>query len=247
VPFASLKALEDVPSEFLDLKLVFVADGVTIKTIHFEYGDSIPESEVPAVPAKEGYTGAWPELDLTDVTFSRTLEAVYTPLDSSVASTAVRGDGVQSLVLVEGSFRPGAAVEADVLSSGEAPEDAPALSRGTKSLEELSVSVTGSADESSGYRVRYLAPETDRVTSTITLYVREGGGAWQETDYDTLGNYLCFNVDSSDFELLAVERPADMTRVIIIGAAAVLLVLIITVGSIVRHKRAVRPAGKHGK
>ena len=48
-------------------------------------------------------------------------------------------------------------------------------------------------------------------------------------------------------ELLAVERPADMTRVIIIGAAAVLLVLIITVGSIVRHKRAVRPAGKHGK
>ena len=247
VPFASLKALEDVPSEFLDLKLVFVADGVTIKTIHFEYGDSIPENEVPAVPAKEGYTGAWPELDLTNVTFSRTLEAVYTPLDSSVASTAVRGDGVQSLVLVEGSFRPGAAVEADVISSGEAPEDAPALSRGTKSLEELSVSVTGSADESSGYRVRYLAPETDRVTSTIALYVREGGGAWQETDYDTLGNYLCFDVDSSDFELLAVERPADMTRVIIIGAAAVLLVLIITVGSIVRHKRAVRPAGKHGK
>ena len=247
VPFASLKALEDVPSEFLDLKLVFVADGVTIKTIHFEYGDSIPESEVPAVPAKEGCTGAWPELDLTNVTFSRTLEAVYTPLDSSVASTAVRGDGVQSLVLVEGSFRPGAAVEADVLSSGEAPEDAPTLSRGTKSLEELSVSVTGSADESSGYRVRYLAPETDRVTSTITLYVREGGGAWQETDYDTLGNYLCFDVDSSDFELLAVERPADMTRVIIIGAAAVLLVLIITIGSIVRHKRAVRPAGKHGK
>ncbi|MGI6027643.1 MAG: GLUG motif-containing protein [Candidatus Scatomorpha sp.] len=246
VPFASLKALEDVPSEFLDLKLVFVADGVTIKTIHFEYGDSIPESEVPAVPAKEGCTGAWPELDLTNVTFSRTLEAVYTPLDTSVASTAVRGDGVQSLVLVEGSFQPGAAVEADVLSSGEAPEDAPALSRGTKSLEELSVSVTGSADEGSGYRVRYLAPEPDRATSTIALYVREGG-AWQEKDYDTLGNYLCFDVDSSDFELLAVERPADMTRVIIIGAAAVVLVLIITIGSIVRHKRAVRPAAKHSK
>ena len=52
---------------------------------------------------------------------------------------------------------------------------------------------------------------------------------------------------SSDFELLAVERAADMTRVIMNGAAAVLLVLIITVGSIVRHKRAVRPAGKHGK
>lgn len=115
---------------------------------------------------------------------------------------------MQSLVLVEGSFRPGAAVEADVISSGEAPEDAPALSRGTKSLEELSVSVTGSADESSGYRVRYLAPETDRVTSTIALYVREGGGAWQETDYDTLGNYLCFDVDSSDFELLGGGAPA---------------------------------------
>ncbi len=246
VPFSSLKALEDVPSEFLDLKLVFVADGVTIKTIYFEYGDSIPESEIPAVPAKEGYTGVWPELDLSRVTFSRTLEAVYTPLDTSVASTTVRGDGVQALVLVEGSFEPGASVEADVLSSGEAPEDAPALSRGTKSIEELSISVTGSADESSGYRVRYLAPEKERSTSTIALYVREGG-AWQEKDYDTLGNYLCFNVDSADFELLAVERPADMTRVIIIGAAAVVLVLIITIGSITRHRKSPSAVGKHGK
>ena len=65
VPFASLKALEGVPSEFLDLKLVFSADGQVIKTIHFEYGDSIDVSEIPAVPEKEGYTGAWPELDLS--------------------------------------------------------------------------------------------------------------------------------------------------------------------------------------
>ena len=96
VPFASLKALEGVPSEFLDLKLVFSADGQVIKTIHFEYGDSIDVSEIPAVPEKEGYTGAWPELDYERVTFSRTLEAVYTPLDTSVASAEVRGDGVQA-------------------------------------------------------------------------------------------------------------------------------------------------------
>lgn len=240
VPYASLKALEGIPAEFLDLKLVFVADGQTIKTIRFEYGDSIAESEVPAVPEKEGYTGSWPELDLTNVTFSQTLEAVYTPLDTSVASAEVRGDGVQALVLVEGSFRPGASVEASVLTSGEAPEDAPELSRGTQAIEELSVSVSGSADDSGAYRVRYLAPEKERATSTIALYVREDG-TWRETDYDTLGNYLCFDVGSSDFELLAVERPADMTRVIIIGAAAVVLVLIVTIGSITRRKKAVKP------
>ena len=242
VPFASLKALEDVPAEFLDLKLVFVADGVTIKTIHFEYGDSITEAEVPAVPEKEGYTGAWPEFDLTNLTFSRTLEAVYTPLDTSVASAEGRDGGVQAIVLVEGSFKPGASVEATLLSSGEAPADVPALSRGTKSIEELSVTVTGSADEAAGYSVRYLAPEQERATSEIALYVREEGGTWQEKDYVVLGNYLCFDVDGPNFELFSVERPADMTRVIIIGAAVVVLVLIITIGSITRHKS--RSGGK---
>ena len=123
-----------------------------------------------------------------------------------------------------------------LLSSGETPADAPALSRGTKSLEELSVSVSGSADESAGYRVRYLAPATDRVTSDIALYVKEDG-QWKETDYVVLGNYLCFDVGAGDFELLAVERPADITRVVIICAAAVILVLIIVIGTLLRHKK----------
>ena len=243
VPFASLKALEDVPGEFLDLKLVFMADGVAIKTIHFEYGDSIDASEVPEVPEKEGYTGAWPELDLTKLTFSRTLEAVYTPLDTSVASAEGRDGGVQAIVLVEGSFKPDASVEASVISSGQTPEDAPTLTRGTKSLEELSVTVTGSADEDPVYRVRYLAPEKERSTSVIALYVREDGGTWQEKEYEVLGNYLCFDVGSSSFELFSVERPADMTRVIIIGAAAVVLVLIITIGSISRSKSKKKKVG----
>ena len=232
VPFASFKALEGVPGEFLDLKLVFTADGVTIKTIHFEYGDSIDASEVPAVPEKEGYTGAWPELDLTKLTFSRTLEAVYTPLDTSVASAEGRNGGVQALVLVEGSFKPGAAVEANLLSSGQAPADAPELTRGTRSIEELSVTVTGSADEAAAYRVRYLSPERERATSTIAVYVKEEGGTWRKAEYETVGNYLCFDVGSPNFELFSIEQPADMTRVIIIGAAAVVLVLIITIGSI---------------
>ncbi len=232
VPFASFKALEGVPGEFLDLKLVFTADGVTIKTIHFEYGDSIDASEVPAVPEKEGYTGAWPELDLTKLTFSRTLEAVYTPLDTSVASAEGRNGGVQALVLVEGSFKPGAAVEANLLSSGQAPADAPELTRGTRSIEELSVTVTGSADEAAAYRVRYLSPERERATSTIAVYVKEAGGTWRKAEYETVGNYLCFDVGSANFELFSIEQPADMTRVIIIGAAAAVLVLIITIGSI---------------
>ncbi len=236
VPFASLKALEDVPSEFLDLKLVFTADGVTIKTIHFEYGDSITEADIPAVPEKEGFTGAWPEFDLDKLTFSRTLEAVYTPLDTSVASAEGRNGGVQALVLVEGSFKPGAGVEASILSSGEAPEDAPELSRGTRSIEELSVTVTGSADEAASYKVRYLSPEKERATSEIALYVREDGGTWEEKSYEVLGNYLCFDVGSSNFELFSVERPADMTRVIIIGAAVVVLVLIIAIASISKRK-----------
>ena len=105
------------------------------------------------------------------------------------------------------------------------------------------MTVTGSADEDPVYRVRYLAPEKERSTSVIALYVREDGGTWQEKEYEVLGNYLCFDVGSSSFELFSVERPADMTRVIIIGAAAVVLVLIITIGSISRSKSKKKKVG----
>ena len=47
-------AVPGIPDEFRTLTLRFVADGETVKELSFSYGDSIDESEIPAVPEKDG-------------------------------------------------------------------------------------------------------------------------------------------------------------------------------------------------
>lgn len=55
--------------------VTYVADGVTVDTFTVNAGGSV--SAVPAVPAKEGYTGAW-DHDGTNITADTVINAVYT-------------------------------------------------------------------------------------------------------------------------------------------------------------------------
>lgn len=58
--------------------VVYKADGVVVKTITVEHGGAVAESDIPAVPAKEGYTGTWKSATLTNITADITIEAEYT-------------------------------------------------------------------------------------------------------------------------------------------------------------------------
>ena len=73
VTFDYLTGGEGVPDAFTSFSLTFIADGETVAVIPFSYGDSL--SALPEIPAKDGYTARWPELNLSCLTFSRTLEA----------------------------------------------------------------------------------------------------------------------------------------------------------------------------
>ncbi len=63
----------------------------------FPYGEGI--DVLPELPAKEGYSAAWPDLDYRHITASQTVEAVYTPYTS-----ALSGSGELPRILVDGSF-----------------------------------------------------------------------------------------------------------------------------------------------
>jgi len=81
------------------LTATFVADGVVVAQVPFKAGD-LALSEVPAVPAKRGFTGAWESytLGVTDIT----INAIYTAIDPLVATFVA--DGV---VVAEIEFYPG--------------------------------------------------------------------------------------------------------------------------------------------
>ena len=51
--------------------------------VPFQYGEGI--ESLPEIPAKKGYSAAWPDLDYTHLNASQTLEAEYTPYTSALS------------------------------------------------------------------------------------------------------------------------------------------------------------------
>lgn len=103
VEFASLTEKADVPTDFLKFELRFVADDEVLKTVPFEYGADLSDVEYPDIPQKDGYNGKWEEADLSDMTFSKDLNVLYTTESTAVASDQMR-DLVHSTLLAEGTF-----------------------------------------------------------------------------------------------------------------------------------------------
>ena len=62
----------------------FVADAIAVKEIELDYGGSVAPEDIPAVPEKEGYTGVWDTVDLSGITSSVTVNAVYTFIEREV-------------------------------------------------------------------------------------------------------------------------------------------------------------------
>lgn len=62
----------------------FVADAIAVKEIELDYGGSVAPEDIPAVPEKEGYTGVWDTADLSGITSSVTVNAVYTFIEREV-------------------------------------------------------------------------------------------------------------------------------------------------------------------
>ena len=68
-----------------EVTLKFVVDGEDYRTIELAYGASLAASDVPAVPEKFGYNGAWDVTDFSEITADTTVTAVYTLKKLAVA------------------------------------------------------------------------------------------------------------------------------------------------------------------
>ncbi len=64
------------------LVVTYVADGVTVDTVEVEYGADVADTDIPEVPAKEGYTGEW-DKEANDVTEDIVITAEYTVIEDS--------------------------------------------------------------------------------------------------------------------------------------------------------------------
>ena len=229
VSYEELVAREELPGEFRTLKLSFLADGVLVKRLSVAYGASVDPAEIPAVPEKEGFSGAWEDFERSSLRFSTTVNAVYTPYQSAVGSSQTREDSPQSIVLVEGEFDENVSIRVEPLEDAGAAENGTVLEAWSLQLDNLEY------PSRARYNVRYQAPKPDNRLHTVQIQVQRSG-EWRPVDAKANGSYLSFPVSGDNVSFRAVEVSYLQPKlVILLTAAAVSLLGLIVIAAIAAH------------
>ena len=210
---------ENMPGEFQSFNLTFVAENITVKSVSFDYGTSLDFNAVPPVPEKVGHVGAWESFDFTKLTFSDTVNAVYTPYDTVVATKET--EGKRAKVLLQGAFVPGSVPQ---LEEQECTLEG--------SIAAWTVKALGKRQDD--YFVRVLAPESKR---DLAVFVLEDG-QWTQRENETEGSYLVFPAEGDEVSFSIVEMDREIPYVIIIPAAAIILIAAIIIAAKKSRKKA---------
>lgn len=230
VSYEDLIGREDVPDGFRRLRVRFLVDGSIIKEIFCDYGGSVADSEIPAVPQREGCSGRWSDFSLKDLHFNVVVEAIYTLNQSALASEQTREGSPMSLVLVEGDFEEGVKLRLTGYE-GEGPSapEGQTLEQWTLRLENIP------AGRIPSYVVRYQAPEAEKRTKIVIYRLTDEG--WQPVDTTEKGSYRSFAAQGEQVSFAAVAVSNSISPdLIILSAIGVLLVALIVVIAL-RHKK----------
>ena len=195
VTFGALCAA-GAPETFAQLELTFRADGKEVAVVPFQYGKGI--ARLPEIPAKKGYSAAWPDLDYSHLTASQTLEAIYTPYTSSLTDGGDLPD-----ILVDGSFSAQAKV-----------------SHTTK--ETAWTDSKGESHQGTAYTVTVKDPVLDAVSYTVHCRLPEANGRyavwvqtgenWQRQDSENDGSYLLFPSTEETITFCLVEEGNSLVK-----------------------------------
>jgi len=225
--YDDLLKVEGLPQQLRKLTLSFVAEGETIKTVSFDYGDSFDHGVYPQIPEKEGHYAQWSLDDLTNLIFDTVVEVEYIPHITAIHSTDVRPNG-NPVLFVQGQFQAGDAITVVKGAAEFTADDHQEL------LEQWRISIP--ADGLESHTVRYLP------TDSVTIYLLKNG-SWVNAEAEEMGSYLAFTVTGAEVEFAAVKESFNWSMVI--AGAGVILILLIAVVVILRRKKKNAVKQKH--
>lgn len=147
ISYETLMAIDTLPDEFKAMRLSFVADGKTLKTVTFDYGDSFGSDVYPGIPEKDGYYAKWDRTELDGLRFDTVVTADYELEYSALPSDEQRGD-TRPVFFIEEKYG-----DDDVLSSSlEAEAELAPLNS------ELTTAVSGDSAPRLPWLARLTAP-----------------------------------------------------------------------------------------
>ena len=234
VDFETLRAVAGIPTEFVSFTLTLVAEDETVATIPFYYGEDLSLVKLPEIPEREDGYGVWPEFDTSGLNSDITLEAVYTPWVTLVASKAAEGN--LALALAEGRFTEDARLE--VANSAQTP---PAGGSAKDTTDVWTLTLTG-IDAAEGAEV------------PIRLLNRGGGrasvwqltdGQWYPVDATVNGHYLLLTMTGTTATFCVRSAQGGPWLLVILAAA--LLAVLAAVLLVLRHRKKEKTARKAAK
>lgn len=252
--YEELLTLPELPESMKSFSLTFVADGETVLSRTFHYGDSFAESDIPDPPQKDGCHVHWDRSDLTNLHFDTVVTAVYEAYTPALASEQTR-DGGLAILLVEGNYNDGSAIAMTAQSLTPAAFDVqsgtvfdriqgyfsclrrgeiPSTTANAEVLEQWHVELAD--DGQNAHTLRYLPPDGQK---DIRIYVRENGGSWQETGCGTMGSYLTFTASGDSVDFAAV-RTLNVLGIWLISLAVLAVLVLLIVLLVRRRKRRAR-------
>lgn len=228
VEYEELCSIEGIPDAFAEFTVTFTADGKALASFTCKYGDALDESLIPEVPEKKGYYGSWPETDYSFIRGNLVLEAEYRPWISSVAGGEKDENG-RSLVMVQGSFRPGA----ELLRTEE---------DGTYRLEIVYRDEAGNVTEeyTEPVQVRVLCEDTEH--TVVEWY---DGSAWLQAETSVMGSYLEFSMEKPGIYRVTISEDSSKMKIAVIAAGAcAVLVLSLAIVKLTKRRRKKRARRK---
>ncbi len=226
IPFNALSQLPDIPPEFTAFTLTLVAEEKTVAQIPFLYGEDLSRLDLPPVPELEGNYGVWPEFDVSGLRSDLTVNAVYTPWVTVVASRELSGK--LALALAEGQFTGDAVLH--VTDSVQVPPQ--------EAVEQAVVwdVVLAGAEPEDSVPLRLLSPDSG------THVWQYQNGQWQQVEAVQNGQYLLLTMTGTQGTFcIQSTRSALWLIPAVVGGLAALAALVLIAG---KHKRTAAKAQK---
>ena len=224
IEYSELEKLDNVPKEFTEFSIALTANGKAVGKIPFKYGDDLSKIELPEVPVLEGCFGRWDEFDKSGVMSDITLEAVYAPWITIVASAETQDK--LALALAEGRFTDEAVLHA---------EDGTAKPPAGVEARVLNISLTGANEEIGAVPIRLL----NTGGKNAVVWQLDNGG-WMRIDSTVSGKYLLLEMNGMSGTFCVQPQDMNPLPILLIVSAAAILIIVIVILVAVRKK-------KHGK
>lgn len=227
IPFDALSRFTGVPPEFTAFTLTLVANEETVAQIPFLYGEDLSRIELPPVPELDGNYGVWPEFDRSGTISDLTLEAVYAPWVTVVASQ--EQSGKLALALAEGRFTEEVALH--ITESAQTPP--PEAAEGAVVWD---VSLTGSRlSDGDSLPLRLLSREK----ASVWQY---RDGRWQAVETVQNGQYLLLTMEGTQGTFWIQPQAGPPWMLLAAAAAGVVLAVLLLIAG--RKKKKAAKAAK---